>query len=365
MSDELASRVGRPSDSPLNLEPLDSSADVLEQDRLSAHTLTALGATEIDTLPFGYVALKTDGTVLRYNKYESELARKDKQDVIGRNFFTEVAPCTQVQEFEGRFRAFAQDSSGPSSLSFDFVFAFWHGLQNVRIGLIRSPLQQEIIMTVNRQQGEKLALQPGVRVDSNTGEMTDIAGNRVACLNEDVWRAFDSVIAEMSPAGGANASVRIGLQWGMQQAFRVDRHLQRTRGTHIRDVSLGDAFDLLSMAATSIGLGSFRLDASSYESGLLCVIHMMSPFVEFFSSRENGSCSVLAGFHAGQLSYMSGRRLTGVEVYCSKKRGEPCRFVVATPERLDTVQAAEPNSNDGLLWQNVCSIQSSVGSVGQ
>ncbi|MEM7677079.1 MAG: hypothetical protein AAF449_13840 [Myxococcota bacterium] len=354
MSDEIAYRVGLPSDSPPNADPAESAAGALEKDRLSAHRLTALKANEIDTLPFGYVALKADGTVLRYNKYESELARKDKQDVIGRNFFTEVAPCTQVQDFEGRFRAFAQDSSGPSSLSFDFVFAFRHGLQNVRIGLIRSPLKQEIIMTVNRRQGEKLALQPGVRVDAQTGEMTDIAGNRVACLSEDVWRAVDSVIAEITAAGGTNASVRIGLQWGMQQAFRVDRHLQRTRGTHIRDVSLGDAFDLLSKAATSMGIGSFRLDASAYESGLLCVIHMMSPFVEFFSSRENGSCAVLAGFHAGQLSYMSGRRLTGTEVYCSQQRGEPCRFIVATPERLDMVESADPSSSDGRLWRSIC-----------
>ena len=42
--------------------------------------------------------------MLSYNKSESELTGRKKENVIGRNFFTEVAPCTNVQAFAGRFR---------------------------------------------------------------------------------------------------------------------------------------------------------------------------------------------------------------------------------------------------------------------
>ncbi len=311
--------------------------------------LTSLSSAEIDELPFGYVALRPDGTVLRYNQYESELARKSKALVLGRNFFTEVAPCTQVQDFEGRFRDFVADRDGPSTMTFDFVFAFRHGQQNVRIGFVRSPANNEIIMTVNRQQSDRLTLQAGTRSDLETGALRDLAGNRVVATHDDLWRALDSVLAQTFAQTGTDASLRVGLQWGMQQTFRVDRHLQRERGTTIREVSLGEACQILSMAVATLGLGQFEMDPSLYANGILVVTHTMSPFVEFFSSRERGSCSMLAGFHAGQFSYLSGRRLTGREVTCSQDRGMPCRFVVGTEERIETLVSADPDSPDGRL----------------
>lgn len=56
--------------------------------------LTKLTDTEYDQLPFGLVKLSNDGQVEFYNKYESELAGLQPDDVINRNFFTEIAPCT-------------------------------------------------------------------------------------------------------------------------------------------------------------------------------------------------------------------------------------------------------------------------------
>src|SRR5688500_6737309 len=97
--------------------------------------LSALTAAEIDSLSFGYIGRAPDGTVRKYIRFEADLARKDPREVLGRNFFRDVAPCTQVQEFEGRFRDFAAADSTATSLTFDFEFGFRHGTQMVRIGL--------------------------------------------------------------------------------------------------------------------------------------------------------------------------------------------------------------------------------------
>jgi len=59
---------------------------------------------ELDTLPFGAIRLDEDGKVLSYNAAEARLTGRDPKRVIGKNFFTEVAPCTNVQSFAGRFR---------------------------------------------------------------------------------------------------------------------------------------------------------------------------------------------------------------------------------------------------------------------
>lgn len=60
---------------------------------------------ELDVLPFGAIQLDAEGNILTYNRKESEISGRDRNRVIGRNFFTEIAPCTNVQQFAGRFRA--------------------------------------------------------------------------------------------------------------------------------------------------------------------------------------------------------------------------------------------------------------------
>ena len=63
-----------------------------------------MSETGLDSLPRGAIQLNAQGTVLQYNAYEEKLAGLTKANVVGKNFFEQVAPCTDVQEFYGRFR---------------------------------------------------------------------------------------------------------------------------------------------------------------------------------------------------------------------------------------------------------------------
>jgi len=69
-----------------------------------AESVDRMSESELDTLPFGAIRLDRDGKVLSYNAAEAKLTGRDPKRVIGRNFFTDVAPCTNVQAFAGRFR---------------------------------------------------------------------------------------------------------------------------------------------------------------------------------------------------------------------------------------------------------------------
>ena len=81
-----------------------------------------LDARQLDALPFGAIGLDRDGTILQYNAAESEISGRSREAVIGRNFFTEVAPCTNVQEFAGRFREGVQREE--LNHVFPYVFSF-------------------------------------------------------------------------------------------------------------------------------------------------------------------------------------------------------------------------------------------------
>jgi photoactive yellow protein len=76
----------------------------------------------LDLLPYGIIVVDDAGKILYYNAREQEIANRRREDVLGKNFFTEVAPCTQVQEFYGRFKETMQRAGLVADFHFHFPF---------------------------------------------------------------------------------------------------------------------------------------------------------------------------------------------------------------------------------------------------
>ena len=58
---------------------------------------------DINVLPFGVVKMDLTGNILEYNMAEAELTGTDPAWALGRNFFNEVATCTNTPAFYGTF----------------------------------------------------------------------------------------------------------------------------------------------------------------------------------------------------------------------------------------------------------------------
>jgi photoactive yellow protein len=84
--------------------------------------LDSVSEEELDSLPYGVIQLDPLGTVLRYNAFEAGLSGLNKQKVVGKNFFKQIAPCTDLQQFHGRFRDGV--AGGELHCTFLFHFAF-------------------------------------------------------------------------------------------------------------------------------------------------------------------------------------------------------------------------------------------------
>jgi photoactive yellow protein len=107
---------------------IQSLKDLEEIDRMSEQ--------ELDTLPFGAIRLDKDGRILSYNMTESKLTGRDPKRVIGRNFFTDVAPCTNVQSFAGKFREGVE--RGDLHTIFPYRFDFEMAPRDVTVTLFYS-----------------------------------------------------------------------------------------------------------------------------------------------------------------------------------------------------------------------------------
>ncbi len=84
--------------------------------------IDSISEAELDSKPYGVIQLDGEGRVLRYNAFESQLSGLNQQKVIGKNFFTQIAPCTGVQEFYGRFKEGM--AAGKLHCTFRFYFPF-------------------------------------------------------------------------------------------------------------------------------------------------------------------------------------------------------------------------------------------------
>jgi photoactive yellow protein len=75
-----------------------------------------------DQADVGIVEVDDSGVIKLYNNYESELAGVAKESAIGKNFFLQVAPCTNNRLFLGAFKAGVQ--SGSLDKKFNYTFTY-------------------------------------------------------------------------------------------------------------------------------------------------------------------------------------------------------------------------------------------------
>jgi photoactive yellow protein len=88
----------------------------------------------LDTAPFGVVAMTEDGDVTSYNAAESRLSGLTPSRVIGRHFFSAVAPCTNNFMVAYRF-----ETEPALDAVIDYVFTLRMQPTKVRLRLLKQP----------------------------------------------------------------------------------------------------------------------------------------------------------------------------------------------------------------------------------
>lgn len=98
--------------------------------------LDNLDRGDVDNLDYGAVKVDDEGKILLYNRYESELAGVDPSTAEGKNFFKEIAPCTNNKLFLGKFQKGVE--ANELNMAFNYTFTYKMKPTNVSIQMIRS-----------------------------------------------------------------------------------------------------------------------------------------------------------------------------------------------------------------------------------
>ncbi len=103
-------------------------------------------AAALDALPFGLIAMDADGGVVAYNTAEAALSGLTPSRVIGRHFFSAVAPCTNNYMVAQRF-----ESEPVLDACLDYVFTLRMAATPVRLRLLKHPDARRMYLAVERR----------------------------------------------------------------------------------------------------------------------------------------------------------------------------------------------------------------------
>lgn len=313
----------------------------------AAH-LDEVSDAALDELAFGVIALDTEGTVLRYNQYESRLARLDRNQVVGRNFFREVAPCTRTAEFEGRFQQYVATGAA-EAVRFDYVFDFKFGAQDVQVELIRPSSLERYYFLINRTQfrdarpdGVPAPLQrelsPG---DAALGVRRDGSEQRLAQLPSSFFGGLRATCDRLAPQTWPIFCEDWGIEWGRRAAIDLEAQFFQKEGKSLNELSMRRIAEILNGWFREQGLGGLVLDFSFASDGCLVIELERSLLVEAVSLRSReivgGSqeqCHLIGGCLSALLSHIGGRRVVAREFRCGAGHPALCSFLlVAQPKR--------------------------------
>ena len=100
------------------------------------NVLGKMSEIEINQLAFGAVQLDATGKILTYNVAEAGITGRNPASVIGKNFFRDVAPCTDSPAFKGVFDQGVE--SGELNTMFEYVFDYNMAATKVKIHMKRA-----------------------------------------------------------------------------------------------------------------------------------------------------------------------------------------------------------------------------------
>ena len=305
----------------------------------------------LDELPFGVICLDAEGTILRYNLAEARLARLDRNQVIGKNFFTRVAPCTAGPAFEGRFRDLVRSGEAQGVLRFDYLFDFKFGAQEVGIEIVRAPGVERFYLFVNRRkffearpnhpEGFAAPLQRELAPnEAIEGVRRDEIERRVL---EVPWSFLSSLRAtcdEVAPEGWPLFCLAWGTQWGRSVAVDLETEALEAFALSIREVPLRTAMEMLSRGMARQGWGALRIDFS-YTAQSAFVAHLdRSAVAESAGRSKTMRCQLVSGMLGAVFTHLATRRIAVREIGCKARGDATCTFVVVPDSRRTALEHA-------------------------
>lgn len=317
---------------------------------------------ELDELPFGVVCLAPDGLILRYNSFEGRLARLDPSTVVGRNFFTDVAPCTYTEDFYGRFKALVDGDDRGGVARFHYVFDFRFGAQQVDVEIHRTPGAPRFYLFINRTQHLEERTGPEARepapMQAELASGEDLRGivrneyaERIIAAPVSLLETLERTVDRVAPDLWRELSHEWGLSAGRRLVIELETMGLEDDDESLRNRPMREVAEIVSNLLREQGWGRLRFDLGESQRGALR-LELEASALAGRHSKGGRSCHLVAGMLEAVLTHVAQRRLHVEEIACTSSTGTGCcEMMVVGEGRRDTVieLAAAGSSFDAVL----------------
>lgn len=93
------------------------------------NVLGKMNDAQLNALTFGAIEVDATGKILKYNATEGAITGRDPKAAVGKNFFRDVAPCTNRPQFKGVF----DQGVKSDDLNTVFEYVFDHQMKPTKV----------------------------------------------------------------------------------------------------------------------------------------------------------------------------------------------------------------------------------------
>ena len=165
--------------------------------------------SDINVLPFGMVKMDLTGKILEYNMAEAELTGTDPAWALGKNFFQEVATCTNTPDFYGRFAEGVK--KGFLNSVFNYSFTHCEVPVRVRVHMITMPDSrgQKIVVLMVTRVKQPVQITEAFQIATSTSELVPAPAEAAASLSDAAAkRVANAIISAASEQPGQPTAVK-------------------------------------------------------------------------------------------------------------------------------------------------------------
>jgi uncharacterized protein len=186
--------------------------------------------------------------------------------------------------------------------------------------------------------------------DAPTGVVSNVYGQRVVRVTGNFLRALAKSLADHAVERTDHVLYQLGRAWGTASMKEFAPRIEQEFEIDFTKMGMGMMLESWWWQMGAAGWGHWRYDFKHAKSGLVFVDLYDSAVVAALGKVGTLACYLYAGLFASAFSHLAHRDLACIELQCAARGDSHCKFLVATPQRVD---AAAGQRNEGARVEQI------------
>ena len=186
--------------------------------------------------------------------------------------------------------------------------------------------------------------------DAPAGVVRNVYGQRVLRVTGNFLRALAKSIGDRANERADHIFYQLGRAWGAASMKDFTPRIEQEYEIEFSKMGMGMMLESWWWSLRAAGWGTWHYDFRHARNGLVFIDLHDSAMVAALGQVGAVSCYLYSGLYAAAFSHLAHRDLACIELQCAARGESHCKFLVATPQRVD---AAAGQRNEGARVEQI------------